>query len=221
MVYSLGLQATYTHSDVGIFENGHLLLSAEKDKSLASKELIPLCAALLMETGKSLSDISYITVNQGPAPFTTLRTVITTANGIAYATKKPLVGIDGLALLLDESIHRYASTPHKPIVVLHAFGNDVYCGYTQADGSQSFGCLPLQTCIEQLDKESTQSFVIVGNGALMHQELFKKALGSRVIVPEMPQTYAPLSALGEQAWLNWQKGITTNQVQPLYLKKTL
>ena len=221
MVYSLGLQATYTQSDVGIFENGHLLLSAEKDKALASKELIPLCAALLMETGKSLSDISYITVNQGPAPFTTLRTVITTANGLAYATKKPLVGIDGLALLLDESIHRYAGTPHAPVVVLHAFGNDVYCGYTQADDSQYFGCLPLLTCIEQLNTNATQTYVISGNGALMHQELFKKALGSRVIIPEMPQAYASLTALGKQGWLDWQAGITTTQVQPLYLKKTL
>jgi tRNA threonylcarbamoyladenosine biosynthesis protein TsaB len=99
MIYSLGLQATYTHSDVGIFKDGNLILSATKDKTLASRELIPLCAALLMEVEKSLSDISYIAINQGPAPFTTLRTVITTVNGIAYATNIPLIGIDGLALL--------------------------------------------------------------------------------------------------------------------------
>lgn len=220
MIYSLGLQATYTHIDVGIFQDGHLILSAEKDKTLASREIIPLCAALLMETEKSLKDLSYITVNQGPAPFTSLRTVITTANGLAYATNIPLVGIDGLALLLNESIKLYAESS-SPAVVLHAFGNDVYCGYTQPDGSFYFGCLPLTTCIEHLNRNSSTTYVLVGNGALIHKEAFKESLGNRVVIPDMAQPYASLTALGATAWLQWQSGKTTPQVQPLYLKKTL
>ena len=221
MIYSLGLQATYTHSDVGIFKDGKLILNAEKDKTLASRELIPLCAALLMEVGISLKDVSYIAINQGPAPFTTLRTVITTANGLAYATKIPLVGIDGLALLLDESLQRYTGTPQTPVVVLHAFGNDVYCGYQQPDGTSFFGCLSLPECIEQLSKNSAKTYVLVGNGALMHRELFKNALGDRVVIPEIVQPYASITALGEHAWQDWQAKKTTPQVQPLYLKKTL
>jgi tRNA threonylcarbamoyladenosine biosynthesis protein TsaB len=221
MIYSLGLQATYTHSDVGIFQDGNLILSAEKDKTLASRELIPLCAALLMEIGISLKDVSYIAINQGPAPFTTLRTVITTANGLAYATKIPLVGINGLALLLDESLQRYKGTPQTPVVVLHAFGNDVYCGYQQPDNTFFFGCISLPECIEQLSKNSTQSYVLVGNGALMHRELCKDALGDRVVIPDIIQPYASITALGKHAWQEWQAKKTQTQIQPLYLKKML
>jgi tRNA threonylcarbamoyladenosine biosynthesis protein TsaB len=221
MIYSLGLQATYTHIDVGIFQDGHLILSAEKNKTLASRELIPLCAALLMETQKSLSDLAYIAINQGPAPFTTLRTVITTVNGLAYATNIPLIGIDGLTLLLDESLQRYAGSSQTPVVVLHAFGNDVYCGYKQSDGTSFFGCVSLPECIEQLSKKSGTTYVLVGNGALMHQESFKESLGDRVVIPEMAQPYASLTALGEHAWKDWQAKKTTAQAQPLYLKKTL
>jgi len=221
MIYSLGLQATYTHCDVGIFQDGKLILSAEKDKTLASRELLPLCSALLMEVEKSLNDISYIAINQGPAPFTTLRTVITTANGLAYATKIPLVGSDGLALLLDESLQRYKSTQQTPVVVLHAFGNDVYCGYQQPDNAFFFGCVSLQECIEQLNKQSSQNYVLVGNGATMHRDLFKESLGDRIVIPEIVQTYASITALGEHAWQQWQAKKIHVQVQPLYLKKTL
>lgn len=221
MIYSLGLQATYTHIDVGVFQDDQLILSAEKDKTLASRELIPLCAVLLMEVGKSIKDLSYIAVNQGPAPFTSLRTVITTVNGLAYATTIPLIGIDGLALLLSESIQLYAGQPRTPVVVLHAFGNDVYCGYTKSDGSFFFGCLSLPECIEELNKQISQEYVLVGNGALMHQEIFKKSLTNPVTIPEMAQPYASLSGLGKEAWQQWQTKKTVTQIQPLYLKKTL
>ena len=221
MAYSLGLQATYTHIDIGVFQDDRLLLSVEKDKILASRELVPTCAALLMEIDLSLSDIAYITVNKGPAPFTSLRTVIATANGLAYALKIPLVGIDGLEVLLDETSKHYAQTEFTPIVVLHAFGNDVYCGYTLPDGTTSFECLPLPTFIEKLTTMTTTSYVLVGNGASIHQALLKESLGNRFFIPEMTQPYASLAALNEKAWHLWQAGTTCSQVQPLYLKKTL
>jgi tRNA A37 threonylcarbamoyladenosine modification protein TsaB len=118
-------------------------------------------------------------------------------------------------------LQRYAGTPQTPVVVLHAFGNDVYCGYMQPNGSLYFGCLPLPTCIEHLSKNNTKAYVLVGNGALMHRELFKNALGDRVVIPEIVQPYASITALGEQAWQDWQAKKAQTQIQPLYLKKTL
>lgn len=220
MTYSLGIQSAYTHIEAGIFADGRLLISAQKDKTLASKELAPLCAWLLAQVDKKITDLSYIAVNQGPAPFTTLRTVITTANGLAFATNIPLVGVDGLAAFLQESQQTITNRDVAPVILLHAFSNDVYYAYENS-GTPVYGCAPFATVLEQLKMLPAQHLHFFGNGTVLHAVALKEALGKKAIIQEPLALYGSLTHLGNCAWQSWQRGQTATQLQPLYLKKTL
>src|SRR5471030_2525471 len=96
MKHYLSIQNTYTHVEMALFQDGQLINWVSEDKLRASKHFILLIAGLLQEHQIKFSDLSFVAVNQGPGPFTTLRVVIASVNGLSYATKIPLVGIDAL-----------------------------------------------------------------------------------------------------------------------------
>ena len=53
----------------------------------ASAQLLPLIDQLLVQHECELSDLDFIALDQGPGAFTSLRVVLTTINGIAFAQK--------------------------------------------------------------------------------------------------------------------------------------
>jgi len=125
MTLFLSIQNTYNELELALIRDETVLISLADDKMRASKDLIPLVNYVCEKTKIHLRDLNFIAVNQGPGPFTTLRVVIASVNGLAYGAKIPLVGIDGLdALLLEHSDPAY---PHT-IALLNAFTNDVYFG---------------------------------------------------------------------------------------------
>src|SRR5688572_29545137 len=96
MTIFLALQNTYHLIEVAVCNEDSIIESVTIDKVHASKELLPIINKLLMRHNFTLQSLSFLTINQGPGPFTTLRVVITTANGISFATGLPLIGVDGL-----------------------------------------------------------------------------------------------------------------------------
>src|SRR5262249_47947798 len=68
-------------------------------------------------------DLSFCAVNCGPAPFSTLRSIIASVNGLHCATNIPLISIDGLeATFLEFYDQSYENT----IVLLNAFNHESY-----------------------------------------------------------------------------------------------
>jgi tRNA threonylcarbamoyladenosine biosynthesis protein TsaB len=61
--------------------------------------LLPTVDALLAETGCQPKDIDYIAVGTGPGSFTGLRIGVATAQGLAHALKKPLIGVSTLDII--------------------------------------------------------------------------------------------------------------------------
>ena len=58
---------------------------------------------MLKQHALTFSGLAFIAAHQGPAPFTTLRVCLTTVNGFAFATQVPLIGVNGLKELVDET----------------------------------------------------------------------------------------------------------------------
>jgi len=97
MAYFLGLQNTYDSVELGLFsEKPHLIDAHSLPKTQASSELILALAQFLQKHQLHFAQLPFIVVNQGPGPFTTLRTVIATANGLSFASAIPLIGVDAL-----------------------------------------------------------------------------------------------------------------------------
>ncbi len=96
------IQHTEQTVEIALFDNAQCRGSVAVEKSAASALLIPKIQELLTTNNLQLSDLDFIAANAGPGPFTTLRTILATVNGLGYAVSIPLIGIDGLDAMLDE-----------------------------------------------------------------------------------------------------------------------
>ena len=65
-----------------------------------SAELMPRLLALLEEAGHGLDDVTAVAVGTGPGSFTGLRVAMALGKGLAFAGRRPIVGVPSLAAWL-------------------------------------------------------------------------------------------------------------------------
>lgn len=159
----LAIQSTYTDIEIALYNTslmqfvGHT--SIAKDKTFT---LLSVINVLLIDTQLTIHDISWCFVNRGPAPFTTLRTIIATANGLQAALRIPLIGMSGLELLSKE----YNIQQKKSALVLNAFAGDFYF-YINNDCQ---GVCSAEEMKATLQKH--EIYTIIGNGSSLLQSIF-------------------------------------------------
>jgi len=215
--YVLAVQSTYQEVQVALFQENRQVEKKNIEKTDSSADLIPVLNQMLFSSNITLNDLSFIAVNKGPAPFTTLRVVIASMNGIAFATSIPVVGINGIKALLME-----ADENHRvpTIVLLDAFSNDVYYGFRDAEGSIKTGCMPVFTFLQEMKVLFEDKMVkFVGNGVIVHKELIESEFGSQAMIVDTFSTCSidSIARIGIEKWN--KKCDVCKQVFPLYLKK--
>lgn len=216
MNYFLAIQNTYDQVELGLFSfDLKLLAQCAIAKHDASKELIPVLAQFLQKQGIRLTELPFIAVNQGPGPFTTLRVVISTVNGLSFATGIPLVGVDAL-----EAARRawHDATYPMTVIMFNAFAFDVYT-IIEKQGTVIFkGYKNIDQFLETLQKEKGP-IRLMGNGATLYRDKITLALNN-IIIPKPNPDYCPLMYIAQLGYKQWQqskKGV--QQLLPLYLKQ--
>ena len=187
-------------------------------KFKASSLLLPHLDQTLKEHNLSLSNLAFFAANYGPGPFTTLRTVIATLNGIAFARNVPLVGVDGLKAFIEE----YQNSPYeRTVCILNAFSHDVYYAYHNEQNTLITGSAPgelfLRDIAQQLAHIKTIQFV--GNATANYRTLIQELFEGRAFIPtEIPATCS-IQQIGLMGYEYWQRHEqVTNQLMPRYLK---
>lgn len=216
MATFLAIQNTYTHVQMALCTPQAMSTPLLLDKTVASKECIPALEKLLQDNAITLEELSFIAVNQGPGPFTTLRVVISTINGLSFASKIPIVGVNGMEALA----HEYSAT--NKVVLLNAFAQDVYYRI-ETNGTVHMGAGKTASIIQQvLEKIPHDPILFLGNGVSLYQELIAATFGDRAQFPDpMPET-ASLQAVAQRARSQWNsKENISFQLQPLYYKQAL
>ncbi|MFI5332827.1 MAG: tRNA (adenosine(37)-N6)-threonylcarbamoyltransferase complex dimerization subunit type 1 TsaB [Candidatus Babeliales bacterium] len=211
----LAIQNTYDQVQIGLCKNQTIIARTTIDKIHANAQCIPALDVLLSEHNLIVSDLTYIITNCGPGPFTTLRVVLATINGIHYASQIPLVGIDSLDAIIEE----YRNPAYINVALLNAFNQDVYYAIADTNGIRK-GCQNISHFIAELAHIYPQQPIqFVGNGALLHQEHILNAFGSYAIMPTpMPETCSldQIHRMGVKKW-HEGKGQRT-PLTPHYLK---
>ena len=154
-------------------------------------------------------------MNQGPGPFTSLRVIITTANGLSFATKKPLIGINGIEQFLKE-FH----DPEWPytVALLNAYHNDVYYAIEQDGTCIQTGAKNIDVLLDELALDKTP-VRLIGNGVDLYKKTILKKLGDKAYLQEPMPQHVSLKQIGKAAFARWQKQEDlTEQLLPLYLK---
>lgn len=218
MLLFLVLQAGYQNYEVGIYDNHECISYTKHDKQQASKDLIPTISILLQKNSLTLQNITFIGINYGPGPFTSLRIAIAVINGLAFAQYIPLIGCNSLeALLAEYCDHAWPYT----VALLNAFNNDMYYAIQQPNKEINIGCLPGITLLQQLKQEfPDQKIRFIGNGVLLMQQHIHEFFDSQAHIPHPFPEEASLGQIARMANYEFEtnKKACKKQILPLYLK---
>lgn len=217
-LYFLSIQSTYHDVEAALYHDELQLEMRPIKKVDASANLIPFLDELFKTHDLTVDDLSFIAVNQGPAPFTTLRVVIASMNGISFATSIPLIGIDGLEALLAEY---YDPSQMPTVALLDAFANDVYYGIQDEKAALVKGCMPISALLQKIESNyPTQHVRFIGNGAALHKETILSVLYDRAIIQEPIAQTCSVAQVARMSLHKWQEQQElSKQLLPLYLKK--
>ncbi len=193
-----------------------MLAQCSIDKKEASKLLIIKLANLLDQQQIKITDLPFIAVNQGPAPFTTLRVVIASMNGLSFASNIPLIGVDAFdAMQAEWHDIAYPTT----IILFNAFAQEVYFAIEQKQKPIAKGYQPIDSLLEQCAQLSG-TIRFIGNGTHLYHEKIRSRLGDRAYIPEPVPGYCSIEKIALLGYQQWQEGNRgSDQLLPLYLKK--
>jgi len=220
----IAIQNTYDIFEMALFLNDTCVDHVQEDKRHTSKLFIPLLDQLLTKNSIQLSDLDFCAVNCGPGPFSTLRSIIASVNGLHLATGIPLIGIDGLqATFLEFYDPHYENT----VVLLNAFNHEVYYLLAHKGQITATGYQKIDTLLEDLSLRAHSPIHFIGNGVTLYHDLIKQVLGQHAIIasnnPAMCSV-AAIGALGIEKWCHHQDGkpdgaLAKTGLMPLHLKK--
>jgi len=212
--YALILQTDYEHITAALCKDTTILHTITCHKHEASKNLMLHLNTLLVAGDIAWNNLSFIAVNQGPAPFTTLRVIITTVNALAFAHNIPLIGIDGITTFL----HALSSKTPIKLVLLNAFAQDLYYGIQDENGITT-GWMHKDNLLHMIQSNySHREIFCTGNGVLIVEKELT-SLSPNVIIEKPLTHYTTFEALIATAYTNWYtKTHIHSSLLPLYLK---
>jgi tRNA threonylcarbamoyladenosine biosynthesis protein TsaB len=212
-IFFISIQATYKTLAIALFKNNECLISILNDEQRASSLLAPMLNDLLVQQGLALREMAFLAVDIGPGAFTSLRVIIATVNGIAFASKIPLVGVTSF-----EGLAYQGGMPYS-LVLLNAFNNDVYVAYAKGKAIVTAGCVKYEALTDFLGAQATREPVVVfGNGVVAYPQVLEvlKPLFSVLMVSDLLVPSA--EAIGLCGFEKWQQGERTTKLVPAYLK---
>lgn len=214
----LVLQNTYDCIEVALYKDLEILEKKVVDKFSASKNLIPEIDSILKRNNLTIENLSFIGVNEGPGPFTTLRIVISTANALNYATNIPLIGINGLDAIIKE--YQNVTWP-VTAVLLNAFNKDVYYAI-QYNEKIEIGWKNIDEFLLYLkDKFKESKIRFIGNGVNLYKDNIQKIFTQNILLEEniSQPSIEQIAKMVYQKWIESKE--ITNQILPLYLKEAI
>jgi len=211
----------YKDLQLGYFEGQNLVELYTLDSIKVSKCLLFTVNTLCDKFNLSLKDMSFLAAHTGPSPYTTLRVVLSTLNGIHYSTGTPLVGVNGL-----KSFLKHLETSSINVVLLNAFGNDLYYGIsTSTLSAPFFGCKNVELLLHEIARDFQSTINFWGNGAVLYKDKIHQFLGTRAKIisidgPTLSHDteIVPIQFLGEDALYKWRNKETKQELFPVYLK---
>ena len=157
---------------------------------------------LLADSACSLADIDLLAVSLGPGSFTGLRVGISTAQGLALAAGKDLLGVPTL-----EAIAFQARGYWEQICpMITARGQEIFTGLYRCPDQGDLQQVRAETVT---DAESWLSgisgdTVFVGSGAILHRETIRALLGEKARVLPSPAGLPRASSVAALALRRYQ-----------------
>lgn len=209
----------YKDIQLGYFEDESLIEVYTIENIKVSKQLLLTVDMIFQKFNTSLNDLSFLAAHLGPAPYTTLRVVLATLNGINFSLGTPLIGVNGLEAFLKHLDNNYTN-----VVLLNAFANDLYYGISGTNPHiYSLGSKNAEVLLNEISCSILGKINFYGNGSKMYKDKIHEIFGSRAIVEQtLPNGYdaeiVPIQFLGVEALKKWHNKEIEQELFPVYLK---
>jgi len=172
---------------VALLHDGTLLKEEFTNyKKTHSETLMPMIHRVLQECDCTMTEVDALAVTTGPGSFTGLRIGLALVKGLALATGISVVGVNTLEVMA----HNIYDSEALVCPLLNARKGEVYCGFYQVEGrpvslAEMRACSPAEFCEQALSilaaSEATK-IILLGDGYLPYQELFREQLGDKAIM---------------------------------------
>ena len=181
-VIILGLDTAGRSGSVALVDETQVLASFYlRQASPFSSHLLRTVDAVCGQVGCRVDDVGGLAVSLGPGGFTSLRIGLATAQGLAMATGKPLVGCSAF-----EALAASVEGWHGAVCpVLEARRGEVYAALYQRQDATIHETMPgMVTTPEALCTLITERTLFVGSGVRTYGALFAATLGAQAVCLE-------------------------------------
>lgn len=203
--------------EIALFQGSSCLALRSCSFKETSAQMLTVINQMLHDHQLTLTSLNFIAVNRGPGPYTTIRTIVTTANGLAYASNISLIGVESLATLVrsgndDTYTHTFG--------LLQAYAGRVYWAqYDHAHDTLAQGVEPVTVFIEQLKHFLAEyphaRIRLVGQGFTIYHDEFMKAFETPFIPADI-MNFATIDMMAAAALEHWQTGKAAKILFPAY-----
>ena len=199
---------------------GAVVASLELSSNVThSRRLLTGIDWLMKEVGVDWNEIEAIGISLGPGSFTGLRIGMATAKGLATAANVQLVGVSTLDSLASKCV-----SERLICSVLDARKKEVYAAFYRADvhGTvRRVGEIEALTP-QELAVKIKEPVMMIGDGAVVYQSVFRKVLGSNLLMAPAA-LHAPsatsLGLISGELFLDGQF-LDVDSTVPLYVRSS-
>lgn len=189
---------------------GEITLNVKQNHSAITMTVLD---TLLTISNTDKKDIDKIAVSIGPGSFTGIRIGVGLAKGLAYALKKPIVGINELDLLAN-----IYTGDKKVIAMLDARKERVFCGvYKRKNNTFTLENDYLAEELINILETVTEPTVFVGDGAFIYKDIIKNKLEDKAIFIKNALNIPRASLIAE---LGQDKEDNLFLLEPYYVSKS-
>lgn len=187
-----------------------------------SQKLVPMIKELMSSLDLAPKDIDLFAGSIGPGSFTGLRIGITTIKAMAYALKKPVIGVPSL----DALAYNIPENERLICPIMDARNKQVYTAiYTWIHGeivknSETLG-IPIETLI-QIMKEKNKKVTFLGDGVGLHKAQLQDELGELCLFVSGKLLLQSAASVAMAAFIQAKQRNFENcfDLVPFYLRKS-
>jgi tRNA threonylcarbamoyl adenosine modification protein YeaZ len=219
MIHSFCIQNTDKHVIVALCANATIIDCARIPNIQTAASLICHMESLLQKQNILLRDCSSIAATQGPAPFSALRSVLATINGIQAVTSIPLIGIDTLKILVKTPLK---SPTRFVLALLNAFNSEFYYAlYDYKHDTTLTGYSTIEGIITLIHAQGADKTIsIVGQAASSCKEQLLTSCSATLLFVDPPVDFPSIETISYYAYEQWRAGnFNKQELMPLYLKR--
>ena len=217
MPYILNIETSTTLCSVALSKNGEVISLREKDDGYThSENLHVFIDEVLKESGISPIQLNAIAVGSGPGSFTGLRIGVTSAKGMCYALKIPLIAVNTLMVMAKCALG-VNNTFDIYTAMIDARRMEVYCSSHDNNLNEVKETSAEVISIENLDYfKAKESVCFFGDGMPKCREILGQIENSHFIENIKPFA-SPLAQLSIDKFRKNQFEDVAN-FEPFYLK---